>query len=127
MDTTPATPPPSGGAFRGATRSIAMALLAIGLLVLGGSAVALAADPSPSKSPSATAAPTTGDDGGTTAPQTIPGTDPSGQAGPGRAGHGDCPADAAGGTGGSSSSDSGTTPTPDATTVPVPSLDPSDV
>src|SRR4029079_12664549 len=57
MDTRPATSPPSGGAFRGAKRSIAMALLAIGLLVVGGSAVAFAADPSPAATPGATTAP----------------------------------------------------------------------
>jgi hypothetical protein len=127
MDTTPTTQPPSGGAFQGAKRSVAMALLAIGLLVVGGSAVAFAADPSPSESPTAATAPTIGDEGATTAPDAAPGTDSSGQPRPGRGAHGDCPADAAGGSDGGSSSDGGTTPTPNATAVPVPSLDPSDV
>ena len=129
MDTSPTTqPPPSGGAWQGAKRSISTALLAIGLLVVGGSAVAFAADPSPSETP-ATTAPTTGDDGATTAPETTPGTDSSGDARPGRGAHGDCPDDGAsdGASGGSSSSGSGTTPTPDSTAVPAPSLDPSDV
>jgi hypothetical protein len=120
-------PPPSGGAFAGAKRSIAMALLAIGLLVVGGSAVAFAADPSPSESPAASTTPTTGDDGATTAPETAPGTDSPGDARPGRGAHADCPDDGSSGgsSGGDTSSDSGTTP--DATTVPAPSLDPSDV
>jgi hypothetical protein len=128
MDTNPSIQPRrAGGAVAGAKRSIAMALLAIGLLVVGGSAVAFAADPSPSESPAATTTPTTGDDGTTTAPETTPGTDTSGDARPGRGDHGDCPDDGStdGSSGGSSSSDSGTTP--DATSVPAPSVDPSDV
>ena len=130
MDPTPTIqPPPSGGSFAGAKRSIAMALLATGLLVAGGSAVAFAADPSPSESPAATIAPTTDDDGATTAPETTPGTDSSDDARPAHGARGDCPDDGTGdGTsGGGSSSGSGSTPTPDATTAPVPSLDPSDV
>ena len=128
MDTNPTIQPPTaGGRLTGAKRSIAMALVAIGLLVVGGSAVVFAADPSPSESPAATTTPTTGDDGTTTAPETTPGTDTAGNARPGRGAHGDCPDDGAtdGSSGGSSSSDSGTTP--DATSVPAPSLDPSDV
>ena len=129
MDPNTTQPPPSGGAYQGAKRSIATALLAIGLLVVGGSAVAFAADPSPSEAPAATTAPTTGEDGATTAPETTPGTDSSGDARPGRGAHGDCPdEDASDGTsGGSSSSGGGTTPTPNSTAVPAPSLDPSDV
>ena len=130
MDPNPTIqPPPAGGAFAGAKRSIAMALLATGLLVAGGSAVAFAADPSPSETPAATTAPTTGDDGTTTAPDPAPGTDSSGDARPGRGAHGDCPDEGAtdGTSGGSSSSDGGTTSTPDATSVPAPSVDPSDV
>jgi hypothetical protein len=110
MDINPSSqPPPTGGVIAGAKRSIAMALLAIGVLVVGGSAVAFAADPSPSASPAATSTPATGD------------------ARPGRGAHGDCPDDGStdGPSGGSSSS--GSDPTPDATTVPAPSLDPSDV
>src|SRR5690349_4190109 len=73
MDTTPiqppTLPPTRRGPFDGAKRSIAMALLAVGLLVVGGSAVAFAADPSPSEAPAATTTPTTGTDaGGGTAP-----------------------------------------------------------
>ena len=128
MDPNPTIQPASsGGALASAKRSIAMALLAVGLLVVGGSAVAFAADPSPSESPSATTTPTTGDDGATTAPETTPGTDSSGAARPGHGAHGDCPDEGStsGSSGGGSSSDSSATP--DATTVPAPSLDPSDV
>jgi len=128
MDTNPTIQPPRArGPLAGARRSIAMALLATGLLVVGGSAVAVAADPSPSESPAATPTTPTGDEGTTTAPETTPGTDTSGDGRPGRGAHGDCPDDGStqGSSGDSSSSDSGTTP--DATTVPAPSLDPSDV
>jgi hypothetical protein len=128
MDINPSSqPPPTGGVIAGAKRSIAMALLAIGVLVVGGSAVAFAADPSPSASPAATNTPATGDDGTTAVPEITPGTDSSGDARPGRGAHGDCPDDGStdGPSGGSSSS--GSDPTPDATTVPAPSLDPSDV
>jgi hypothetical protein len=61
-------PPASGStpAFGGIRRTIATAALAVGLLVLGGTAVVLAADPSASPDPSATTAPS----GGTTQPRT---------------------------------------------------------
>ena len=128
MHTDPGTTPPSpprSRPFAGARRSIAMALLAIGLLVVGGSAVAMAADPTASPTPVATTAPVTdGTDTRTTAPAND-GADTSGH--PGR---GDCPAK--GGDGGTAPGGaSGTTPdndtTPDDTTTPEPSIDASDV
>jgi hypothetical protein len=68
------TPPPASApapSFGGIRRTIATAALAVGLLVLGGTAVVLAADPSASPAPAATTAPsggTTAPSGGTTAP-----------------------------------------------------------
>ena len=50
----------------GARRTIATALLAVGLLTVGGAAVVFAADPSASPAPNATTQPSTG--GGTTRP-----------------------------------------------------------
>jgi hypothetical protein len=127
MDINPSSqPPPTGGVIAGAKRSIAMALLAIGVLVVGGSAVAFAADPSPSASPAAST-PATCDDGTTAVPEITPGTDSSGDARPGRGAHGDCPDDGSTDDPSGGSSSSGSDPTPDATTVPAPSLDPSDV
>src|SRR6188768_2986417 len=82
--------------------------LAAALLVVGGSAVALAADPAASPDPSATAQPA---DGGTTTPgagTTSPGTTAPGA---GHQGRGDCPAKDGTGTGTAPSS--GTTPSPD--------------
>jgi hypothetical protein len=117
-------------------RGIATALLATGLLVLGGAAVVNAADPSTSPAPSQTTSP----DGSGTAPSQ---TDPShggwgqqpGTQGQGRGHHGpgagaqggargDCPN--MGGDQGSNGGSAPTTPTtPDPTTTP--SGDPSDV
>ena len=119
---TPRQAPPDGGFLAGARRSIAMGALAGALLLVGGSAVALAADPSATPEPSATTQPS---DGGTTAPETAPGaTTPRG---PGYPGTGDCPADDGSGSGSGTTPDAGTTaPAPDDTT-PTPSLDTSDV
>lgn len=120
--TEPHAPPPAPGRMHRTRRMIATAALAIGLLVLGGSAVAWAADPSASPDPAATAQPA---DDGTTAPSTddstAPSTDGSADpsARPDRASGKDCPAKdgSAGGDAGS-----GTTPdasaAPDATTTP---------
>ena len=81
------SPPPAApvdGAERpflgGARRTVATALLAVGLLTVGGAAVVFAADPSATPAPNATAQPSTG--GGTTRPS-----------GPRAAGHNaaDCP------------------------------------
>lgn len=70
------SPAPSGGAphveeggrplLGGARRTVATALLAVGLLTVGGAAVVFAADPSASPAPNATTQPSTG--GGTTRP-----------------------------------------------------------
>ena len=86
---TPQQAPPGRGFVAGARRTIAMGALAAALLVVGGSAVALAADPAASPDPSATAQPA---DGGTTTPDagtTSPGTTAPGA---GHQGRGDCPA-----------------------------------
>jgi hypothetical protein len=67
------TPPPASApapSFGGIRRTIATAALAVGLLVLGGTAVVLAADPSASPAPAATTAPS----GGTTTPRTHTGS-----------------------------------------------------
>ena len=79
----------------GARRTVATALLAVGLLTVGGAAVVFAADPSASAAPNATTQPSTG--GGTTRP--------NGQA-PTRHNGADCPN--MGGSGGSGGS--GTAP-----------------
>ena len=66
----PATPAATP-AFGGIRRTIATAALVVGLLVVGGTAVVLAADPSASPTPNATTAPsggTTAPSGGSTAP-----------------------------------------------------------
>ena len=118
---TPQQAPPGRGFVAGARRTIAMGTLAAALLVVGGSAVALAADPAASPDPSATAQPA---DGGTTTPDagtTAPGITAPGA---GHRGRGDCPAKDGSGTGTAPSS--GTTPSPD-TTTPSPSADTSDV
>ncbi|HEX5823749.1 MAG TPA: hypothetical protein VFY18_04740 [Candidatus Limnocylindrales bacterium] len=67
-----APPSPPSPAFGGIRRTIATAALAVGLLVVGGTAVVLAADPSATPAPSATTAPSGGTNpsGGTTQPRT---------------------------------------------------------
>jgi hypothetical protein len=87
----PATPATDAGGrshLGGARRTIATAVLAVGLLTVGGAAVVFAADPSATPAPNATTQPSTG--GGTTRPS-----------GPGTTGHNaaDCPN--MGGSGGS--------------------------
>jgi hypothetical protein len=79
----PATPATDAGGrslLGGPRRTLATALLAVGLLTVGGAAVVFAADPSATPAPNATTQPSTG--GGTTRPS-----------GPGAAGHNaaDCP------------------------------------
>jgi hypothetical protein len=68
------SPPPavvaSTPSFGGIRRTIATAALAVGLLIVGGTAVVLAADPSASPAPNATTAPS----GGTTTPRTHTGS-----------------------------------------------------
>jgi hypothetical protein len=63
-----AAPAASGGRplLGGARRTVATALLAVGLLTVGGAAVVFAADPSATPAPNATTQPSTG--GGTTRP-----------------------------------------------------------
>jgi hypothetical protein len=109
---TPQQAPPGDRLLAGARRTIAMGALAAALLVVGGSAVALAADPAASPDPSATAQPA---DGGTTTPD-------AGTTSPG--GRGDCPPKDGSGTGTAPSL--GTTPSPGTTTT-SPSVDTSDV
>ena len=116
---TPRSRRPRRRFLSGARRSIAMGALAAALLVVGGSAVALAADPSASPDPSATAQPA---DGGTTAPSTA--TPGSTAPGTGHPAHGNCPAKDGSGT--ETTPNGGTTPSPDVTT-PAPSVDPSGV
>jgi hypothetical protein len=58
--------PSTASSFGGIRRTIATAALAVGLLVVGGTAVVLAADPSASPAPSGSTAPS----GGTTTPRT---------------------------------------------------------
>jgi hypothetical protein len=68
------SPPPATAASEpggqpllgGARRTVATALLAVGLLTVGGAAIVFAADPSASPAPNATTQPSTG--GGTTRP-----------------------------------------------------------
>ena len=111
---TPQQAPPGDRLLAGARRTIAMGALAAALLVVGGSAVALAADPGASPDPSATAQPA---DGGTTTPDagtTSPGTTPPGA---GHHGRGDCPPKDGSGTGTAPSS--GTTPSPSVDTSDV--------
>jgi len=107
----PATPTESRSRLGGARRTMATALLAVGLLTVGGVAVVFAADPSATPAPSGAAAPST--DGGGTAPSTGT-TRPQRQGG---AAHdaADCPDKGAG---------SGTGTTPDASAAPsTPSTD----
>jgi hypothetical protein len=63
-------------AFGGIRRTIATAALAVGLLVVGGTAVVLAADPSASPAPAATTQPSAGT-GGSSQPRTHTGNCPN--------------------------------------------------
>jgi hypothetical protein len=90
--------------FGGLRRGIATAALAVGLLVVGGTAVVLAADPSASPAPGATTQPSTGSRG-STRPN---GGAPNGQAPTGKT-H-DCPNMGGSGSGGSSGSGSSSSP-----------------
>ena len=109
----PVTPAPaSRPVLGGMRRTVATALLAVGLLAVGGVAVVNAADPAASPTPNATTQPSTGSGGGTTAPQA-----PRSNAGApaGRNGH-DCPNMGGSGSGsqGSGSQGSGGTTAPSA-------------
>ncbi|HXI81740.1 MAG TPA: hypothetical protein VNM34_13090 [Verrucomicrobiae bacterium] len=104
------TPGPASS-FGGIRRGIATAALAVGLLVVGGTAVVLAADPSGSPAPNATTQPSTGG-GGTTQPN---GSAPTGRT------H-NCPNMGGSGSGGSSGSGSSSPSTNGATSSPSSSL-----
>jgi hypothetical protein len=115
---TPAPAPDQAKAssrFGAARRLVATTVLAIGLLGVGGAAVAFAADPSASPAPSAGTQTTPGTNGGGTAP-TTPGR-PNGGA-PNGAGHakGDCPN--MGGSGGTAPNGSAAPSTDGSTTAP---------
>jgi hypothetical protein len=117
-----AAPDPSDGRGRshlgGPRRTIATALLAVGLLTAGGVAVVFAADPSASPAPSGAAAPSTDGNGATPGTGT---TRPQRQGGAGHDGV-DCPDKGTGG-GGSTSPDGSAAPsTDDPTTAPSPEL-----
>jgi hypothetical protein len=121
--TQPTTQPPAPDAgpsrLTGGRRAVASVLLTVGLFALGGTAVALAADPSASPAPSTSTTPTTPtqpSDGGTGAPSNGGTTVPSNR--PNHAGK-DCPnmGDDSGGSGGSGASPS-TPTTPDDTATP---------
>ena len=64
------TTPSRASSFGGIRRTIATAALAVGLLVVGGTAVVLAADPSATPAPSGSTAPSAG----TTTPRTHTGS-----------------------------------------------------
>jgi hypothetical protein len=92
---------------------LATALLAAGLVVVGGSAAVMAADPSPTPALSAASDPAT--DGSTP---------------PARSGHAagqDCPDSGGSGDSGGTGGDQGSPTTPDATDAPSSSADPADV
>src|SRR5262245_28281368 len=94
------TRPASPARFRGMRRGIATALLAAGLLVVGGVAAVSAADPSASPAPNATEQPS---DPGTSGQPADPGARGSHQ-------RGDCPNDDSGSGNGSDSGGSDSSP-----------------
>jgi hypothetical protein len=118
----PATPEPvkPASGFGGARRLVVTTALALGLLGVGGAAVAFAADPSATPAPSTGTQTTPGTgNGGGTAPGT-PGARPNGQA-PNGAGHakGDCPnMGGSGGSGGQAPSGSAAPSTDGSTSSP---------
>ena len=110
-------PAPDAGSSRlRGRRAVASVLLTVGLFALGGTAVALAADPSASPAPSTSTNPTQPSDEATGAPSNDGTTAPSGR--PNHAGK-DCPDTGgdSGGPGGSGASPS-TPSSPDATSTP---------
>jgi hypothetical protein len=115
---TPVAPVQAKPAMSGLRKGLATALLAAGLLAVGGVAIVNAADPSASPAPSQASPDTNGSgSGGTTTPQdpqTSPGQQRQGGA-QGRAGH-DCP-NKGGGSNGTDSGSNGST-TPNATSSP---------
>ena len=107
--TPPIAAPEPRGALGGVKRTVATAMLAVGLLVVGGVAAVNAADPSASADSNASTAPADNGSGGT------PGATqaaPDASARPGRgAGHaaGDCPDKGGTGTGGGTQGSGSTT------------------
>jgi hypothetical protein len=69
----PAQSPPAARAVSGVRRGLLTAVLAVGLLGVGGVAVVMAASPDPSASPAPNATTQPSGNGGTTAPSTRPG------------------------------------------------------
>jgi hypothetical protein len=65
--------PPTARAVTGVRRGLLTAVLAVGLLGVGGVAVVMAASPDPSASPAPNATTQPSGNGGTTAPSTRPG------------------------------------------------------
>ena len=110
---------PSGRSVLGGTRrTIATALLAVGLLTVGGAAVVFAADPAASAAPNATTQPSTGAGGA------APGTTTRPNGGPGGGSHnaGDCPdkgGTGTGGGGGGATPSTPPTPTPATPSTPT--------
>ena len=122
----PAPPPspassPVGPRLSGPRRAIATAVLSVGLLALGGAAVVLAADPSPSPTttPNAPTAPANGGSGTAPSSPATPGT-PGTRPQHGTGAKFDCPNMGTSGSGasGSSGSSNGTTPAPQSSANP---------
>jgi hypothetical protein len=110
-------PEPSGRSVLGGTRrTIATALLAVGLLTVGGAAVVFAADPAASAAPNATTQPSAGAGGA------APGTTTRPNGGPGGGSHNaaDCPnMGGSGGGGGTTTPSTPSTPTPATPSTPT--------
>jgi len=97
----PAQSPPAARAVTGVRRGLLTAVLAVGLLGVGGVAAVMAASPDPSASPAPDATTQPSGNGGTTAPSTRPGR------GSGHSGA-DCPNMGGNSGSGSGNSSSGT-------------------
>jgi len=108
----PTESPPAARAVTGVRRGLVTAVLAVGLLGVGGVAVVMAASPDPSASPAPNATTQPSGNGGTTAPSTRPGR------GSGHSGA-DCPN--MGGSSGSGSSGSSGSPSATPNGVATPS------
>ena len=111
-DDQPVQPPPAARVVTGVRRGLVTAVLAVGLLGVGGVAVVMAASPDPSASPAPNATTQPSGNGGTTAPSTRPGR------GSGHSGA-DCPN--MGGSSGSGSSGSSGSPSATPNGVATPS------
>jgi hypothetical protein len=127
---TPPDPTPGGHRLSGPRRALATALLSLGLVVVGGAAVVMAADPSPSTAPTpdATTAPANGGSGTAPATPSNPST-PVSPGTPGAAPHrghggaggtGDCPnMGGSSGTNQGSGSGNGSAPAPQSSADPA--------